>query len=303
MDNFSFIEKNKEFQKFCKLGKDKLSHAYLVISPDELTNITFSKLMAMKINCDSICKNCENCVKIIADNHPDVLSFPKGKNFVVEDASSIVAGLDLAPMLAEKKVYILNNINKATIIAQNKLLKAIEEPPKNVIFILNTTSTSSVLPTILSRVQKIEVSPFSKNEIANFLENKNVQLDEDVILQGEGYLGKTLSLSTDVKFKECCNLVQDILTNMKSSRDVLKFSVKFAEKENFAIKLEILENEFDKILSKVISGENKEYTECAVAEIFEKINLAKKELLANCNINLISDNLLMGILEVKYLCK
>ena len=90
---------------------------------------------------------------------------------------------------------------------------------------------------------------------------------------------------------------------MKSSKDDLNFSSFFSQKEGFEERLNLLENAFDKILNNIASGEESVYTKEAVAMIFEKINLAKKEFLANCNLNLISDTLLLGILEVKYICK
>ena len=109
--------------------------------------------------------------KILNDIHPDVLSFPKNKSFVVDDAKSIIEELNVIPMLSNIKIFIINNFNKATVQAQNKLLKSIEEPPKNVIFLINATSLESILPTIQSRTQKFELLPLNTNVLKEYFNN------------------------------------------------------------------------------------------------------------------------------------
>ena len=298
------IETSKSYKNFCRLiDFNKLSHAYLISSPDEDYNREFCKLIAMRLNCKEVCKHCENCVKILNDTHPDVLSFPKNKNFVVEDAKLIIEELNVIPMLSSLKIFIINNFNKATTQAQNKLLKSIEEPPKNVIFLINATTLESVLSTIQSRTQKIELLPFDGNVLKKYLNSNGENINENALLEGEGWPGKTIKYNENQNFLKNCNFINDMLENMKSSKEIINYSAIFSQKDGFEERLNLLENAFDKILNNIISGVDGTYTKEGIAMIFEKINNAKKQFQSNCNLNLIADTLLLGILEVKYICK
>ncbi len=298
------IETSKSYKNFCRLiDFNKLSHAYLISSPDEDYNREFCKLIAMRLNCKEVCKHCENCVKILNDTHPDVLSFPKNKNFVVEDAKLIIEELNVIPMLSSLKIFIINNFNKATTQAQNKLLKSIEEPPKNVIFLINATTLESVLSTIQSRTQKIELLPFDENVLKKYLNSNGENINENALLEGEGWPGKTIKYNENQNFLKNCNFINDMLENMKSSKEIINYSAIFSQKDGFEERLNLLENAFDKILNNIISGVDSTYTKEGIAMIFEKINNAKKQFQSNCNLNLIADTLLLGILEVKYICK
>ena len=298
------IETSKSYKNFCRLiDFNKLSHAYLISSPDEDYNREFCKLIAMRLNCKEVCKHCENCVKILNDTHPDVLSFPKNKNFVVEDAKLIIEELNVIPMLSSLKIFIINNFNKATTQAQNKLLKSIEEPPKNVIFLINATTLESVLSTIQSRTQKIELLPFDGNVLKKYLNSNGENINENALLEGEGWPGKTIKYNENQNFLKNCNFIKDMLENMKSSKEIINYSAIFSQKDGFEERLNLLENAFDKILNNIISGVDSTYTKEGIAMIFEKINNAKKQFQSNCNLNLIADTLLLGILEVKYICK
>ena len=294
------VEDTKNFQDFCKqIEAGRFSHAYIVLSPDELYNKTFCKLVAMKLNCLGVCKSCADCVKILKEVHPDVLNFPKGKSVLVEDANVITNELNVLPMFSKYKIFIINNFNLATLQAQNKLLKSIEEPPKNVIFLLNATSETTVLPTIMSRVNKIELMPLEKEKIEEVLNKANEDVKEMALLEGEGWIGKTLAYNQDENFIKNCDFIKDMLSNMKSSKDILKYSVIFSQKDGFETRLNLLEKEFElKLLS-----QNSDMSVEAVSLVFESINNAKKKFQANCNLGLITDSLLLRILEVKFICK
>ena len=304
MNLFELIKKSKSYEQFVKLIEfDKLSHAYLIFSPDEEYNKMFSRLIALRLNCENVCCECSSCVKIINNTHPDVIVYPKNKNFVVEDSENINDEINVAPMLSQYKIFIIDNFNKATIQAQNKLLKLLEEPPKNVHFILNAINLNPILPTIMSRVQQIELSKFDKKEIVSFADKNNLDLNIFALDDGDGWPCKTLKQYKDTNFEKNNIIVQNILQNMKTSKDVIKFTNEFSQKDGFEERLNILEKYFDNMLNDIINGKDCEYTKQAIAHIFCKINDSKKQLQSNCNLNLIGDCLLMGILEVKYLCK
>ena len=100
------------------------------------------------------------------DAFSDCLCFPsEGKKLTVEDAEKIREESLLSPIEGDRKVFVLSDFAEANTQTQNKLLKLLEEPPKGVVFLLGSTSSFSVLPTVLSRTKKLEILPFSIEEV------------------------------------------------------------------------------------------------------------------------------------------
>lgn len=257
---------------------NKLSHSYLITSENQFSNFEFCKTIALKLVCSENlpCFVCENCKKILSGFHPDVLIYPKEKSFLVSDSKSIIENVDIKPMQSKYKIFIINSIDNATVQAQNKLLKTIEESPPNVIFLFNAVNKNNVLQTIVSRTQIFEIENFEEENIKK---------------------------SAEYEF------VFDLIKNMKSSKNVIKYSSKFAIKTLFIKNLFILQNIFEEMLfAKVGNCDDMEtnflateFTVEAICEINGLITLAKRQFEANVNPNLITDNLLLKILEVKYI--
>ena len=115
------------------------------------------------------CGNCCNCVKIKSASHPDVLKIcgDKGaKALHIEAIRNIRQDAYIKPNEARNKVYILSNADNMTQQAQNALLKVLEEPPNNVIFILTCDSAFSLLLTIRSRAQILSLDPVESDNIS-----------------------------------------------------------------------------------------------------------------------------------------
>ena len=309
MNGLSEILKSSSYKKFSSIiDANKLNHAYLFCSPDEEYNNYFCKVVALKLICEKFepCFNCDDCKKFLSNFHPDVLEYPKGPSLLVSDSSSIIENAEIKPMLSNYKIFIINNFDKSTQQAQNKLLKTLEESPKNVIFLLNSTNTDNILQTIKSRTQIFKLEPLSMQSVLNFYKSQNIVVSDIALEMGEGWLGKTLNL-TSGNFKECYDFVLKLVNEMKNSRVIIKFAPIFAKKENFLINLTILQELMEEILyinlglkenEQIKSAE--EFKVEAISEIFDLIDNAKKQFKANVNTNLITDFLLFKILEVKY---
>lgn len=283
------------------LEENNLNHAYLFLSPDTLTNFIFIKEIAGLLLCDNKnnCGSCPSCLKISAESHPDLLSYPKNKNFVVEDANDIATHSLEKPMISKRKLIIIHNIDNATIQSQNKILKTLEEPPKSVIFLLTAINENKILPTIISRTLKTSIPPLSKNLIKDYLiSNKNTdqnqKLLEEALEYGEGWIGKTWNIIENDSFTLQIELVKKIVNSFNSSKNISFFSSEILKyKSDIEYFLELLLKEFGKLLqSKNAEG---------AIMIIRQINLANQNINRNVNINLIIDNLLMKILEIKYL--
>lgn len=295
-------------------------HANLFYSPDNMTNDIFCKQVAKMLVClnGEACDTCENCLKVEKDTNPDVMFFGNTK-FAVADVEKILEDQTLKPMISPCKVYVINNIDKATIQAQNKLLKVLEEPNKNVFFILSATNLDAVLSTVKSRCKIMTIEPFSSEQVKEIFKNENVEISDILYSQSGGYVGKLCELFRGGDFADALEVAKGVVFDMKNSKQVLKYSAGLSSsKQTFLTKLSLIQEFYRDILMTLLGEndlqQNKEYTKQiqdvlgeftkeALVEIIERIDFCKKQFDANVNMGMIADGLLMKILEVKYLCK
>ncbi len=150
--------------------KARFSHAYLLSFADARMLKTALKAFAkVLLDCDEPTSPSQKrrAELIDEENFSDCLFYPEsGKKLLVEDAEKILEESTLAPVEGEKKLFVLGDFAEANVQTQNKLLKVLEEPPKGVYFLLGTTSTFPVLPTVLSRTKSLEITDFSVEEVA-----------------------------------------------------------------------------------------------------------------------------------------
>ena len=163
MINLFPLFRNTACYKTVKSDKEngKLSHAYLLITPDKTFMTEYLKILAQVISCKETepCEVCRACKLIKNGNHPDVYQFPKdGETLKTEDVGLIIEKTFYRPVESDKKIFLLSNGESMSEITQNKLLKTLEEPPENSIIIIGATSEYPLLNTVKSRVLKLEIS-------------------------------------------------------------------------------------------------------------------------------------------------
>src|SRR5690606_16587008 len=109
-----------------------------VLCEDDFSAKVFSLLLSQTLLCENknACGDCGSCRKVLADTHPDLIVLPKEKNFVVADAASVIENAYSKPINSENKVFLLNDFHNANTASQNKILKILEEPNKNVYFVV-----------------------------------------------------------------------------------------------------------------------------------------------------------------------
>lgn len=151
---------------------------------------TAAKIFARAINClNSIngepCNECINCKNILAENTTDVVEMDAASNNSVENIRSIRQEVIYATTSLKYRVYIIDEAHMLSTSAFNALLKTLEEPPENVVFILATTEENKILPTILSRCVRFEFKKISKEDIstrlAEVLKKENIDYQEEAI--------------------------------------------------------------------------------------------------------------------------
>lgn len=147
-----------------EIRENRAGHTYLLVL-DDPRNLRFAlkefaKLFFFVSEEGETAREIRISDLIEKETFSDCIILPEnGKKFSVEDAEKIQEESALKPVEGEKKLFVIGDFADATREAQNKLLKLLEEPPEGVYFLLGATVTYPVLPTVLSRVQKLEVPP------------------------------------------------------------------------------------------------------------------------------------------------
>lgn len=172
------------------INLNKISHAYLLCGPRGTGKTTTARIIAKSLNCANgptlePCSQCPSC-KDIANSTPiDVIEIDAASNRKVEDARNILEKIQFVPVNGHFKIYIIDEVHMLTTEAFNTLLKTLEEPPENVIFILATTEPHKVLDTIISRCQRFDFRRITTEDIVDRLkyicEQENITITEDAL--------------------------------------------------------------------------------------------------------------------------
>ena len=298
------------------------SHAIILESKDELLLDGFANLVILQDVCQFVkkpCFECANCQKVLNGNAIDVEIFGQEKSILVADSNKIVNDSFVVPLEFEKKYFLLKSFDRATEQAQNKLLKVLEEPQKFDKFILLTTNFDAILPTIKSRAEIFRLPILTNEDLFEILKNEFYEKEKlnKAILLSNGNLSKCLQILKDDDYFEMYNLCEKLVMFMTTSGQILEYAseiLKFKDKieDFFKILLDLYVNllsiksntntKLDAKQSqlKVIAGK---YNELAITRIIKEINLAITKIKSKISTNEIVDNLLLNILEIRYLCK
>jgi DNA polymerase-3 subunit gamma/tau len=190
---------------------NRLHHAYLLTGIRGVGKTTTARIIAKNLNCDTgitanPCQTCYNCTAIAHSSHPDILEFDAASNTGIEDVKDLIEGINYAPVTARKKVYIVDEVHMLSTKAFNALLKTLEEPPQNVVFIFATTEVQKVPITILSRCQRFYLRALASDELTGHLmkisANEGVNITPEaaslIAIKGDGSVRDSLSLLDQV---------------------------------------------------------------------------------------------------------
>lgn len=173
------------------INMDRISHAYLFTGPRGTGKTSTARIFAKSLNCENgptitPCNECENCKNITNSIPIDVIEIDAASNRSVNDADEIIQKVALSPVQSRYKIYIIDEVHMLTNQAFNALLKTLEEPPKNVIFILATTEVHKVLDTIKSRCQRFDFKRITTEDIVKHLryiaDSEKINITDDALL-------------------------------------------------------------------------------------------------------------------------
>lgn len=318
IDYFSLFKNTDAYKILCEeKRRGALSHAYLFITPDRAALKAYLIATAKTILCESDrpCGVCRAEKLIDAEANPDVIAYPKGGGDVkTEDINSLISEAFVKPLESDYKIFIINDADTMNASAQNKLLKTLEEPPKNVIILLGAASEFPLLPTVKSRVKKLDVPRLSDEVLFNVLRSEapDEKRLREAIAAADGTVVGVLTLYGDEEFSKISELAVQVLLSMKSSKEVLEYSSKVNSlKTDFGVFLDVLQVKLSdalKILSdeKPRGGMTREDIMAAgfncgsVIGALESVVKAAERKKFNATTTMLADWLLMQILEAKY---
>ena len=199
-------------------------------------------------------------------------------------------------------MFVLVGAENMTAEAQNKILKTLEEPPRNVCILIGATTDNALLPTVKSRVKRLDVPPFSDGEIRRALgdEYPDKAKLESAIALGGGKIGSVIKAYTDGNAEKMQAFCREVLFSMRSSKDVAKYSSKI-NKDNIKDFISILKSEVANLLVK----DNRKagdygYVTGALIAISDMLSEKERALYYNANAVMVADSVLLAILGEKY---
>lgn len=181
----------------------KVAHAYLFMGPAGVGKLTTALAFARALLCLSpvegkSCNHCRHCQQVNTGNHPDLhIIKPSGATIKLEQIHLLQKNVYYRSYQGGRQVYIIEDCDTMTLEAANALLKTLEEPPGNTVFLLVSSRPYGILPTIQSRCQQLWFKPMSVEQITEGLKRYSSVNDRDaqmIASMAGGSLGQALNL-------------------------------------------------------------------------------------------------------------
>lgn len=172
------------------IQKGRLAHAYLFTGPRGVGKTSTARILAKALNCKDgptgkPCQRCPSCLEINQGRALDVIEIDGASNRGIDEIRALRENVKFAPTQGKYKVYIIDEVHQITTDGFNALLKTLEEPPEFVIFIFATTHPQKVIPTIISRCQRMDFRRITVIEIIAQLEKiirqEKIEIDKEVL--------------------------------------------------------------------------------------------------------------------------
>jgi len=204
-------------------------HAYLFTGPRGVGKKTLAAQCAMAALCtgeSKPCFTCPPCIRFLDGTHPDVKVITGERSIGVEVIREAVRLTGEHSYEGGRRVILIQRAEKMTAQAQNSLLKTLEEPPGNTIFLLTAEEASSLLPTVVSRCRVKPIPPWSQDEMEPVLQKGGVPKDrvEEVCLSSGGSIGAALAIFRDPAYGELRKKVLQTVFSMESAKDIFPIS-------------------------------------------------------------------------------
>ncbi len=211
----------------------RIPHSIVIYGKSGLGKKTLALYIAGKLLCEDVnapCGKCRTCKMLLGGGHPDFIrvapSLKSGAYKLDEDLRKVVSDAYIAPSEGRYKIYLIADMDKTPQGSQNVLLKLIEEPPDHAVIILTASAKEYFLPTVLSRVISLGVSPVSKDECREYLSrntDKSGDGIEGAVTAMGGNIGACLEFMDSKTLPKAVDIARDIAMSvaLKSEYDIL----------------------------------------------------------------------------------
>jgi DNA polymerase-3 subunit delta' len=309
-------------------ARQKTGHAYLFRGPAGVGKKTCAQAFAALINCAApvngdICGHCPSCVKYHAGTHPDLLHIePQGtaNSLKIDQIRELKKTLTYPPFEARFRVVLIKDIHLTMRRKEvtNSLLKTLEEPPADTVFILTGDEAGDILPTILSRCQIVPFYPLPYEQVTQALIHDRIEEQTAASLAAisEGSLGRARLLYQEKLLPLRREIIESLLALAPGTPETVEAVFQLAEKaadtkENLEELLDLLTIWLRDIMlahrgltGSVISHDLRSLLPAAcgrwnhaeLADKLQRINRSRRQLLHNCNRTLVCEVLFFGLL-------
>ena len=297
-----------------------ISHSYIFEGYKGLGKMTVGKIFAKTLLCiedlDRPCNKCISCKKFNEGNHPDFFIIEPDKNVIkTETIERILSNIQKSPFESESKVFIIDDSHLMNKSAQNKFLKTMEDPPSYVNFILITHLVNKLLPTVISRGQRLKFFPIKKEKIVNFLMTDHNASSENAQFLAEfsmGNIARSIELLGNEEFFSMRDKTISIIDKILKGDHIKAFSsFEFfnENKDDIDTILDIILLYFRDLMVYNESKNkdlvlNKDFLDicnervmdfCKINDIIEKVQQTKEDIQKNVNFQLSIENMLLSM--------
>ncbi|MFK4566871.1 DNA polymerase-3 subunit delta' [Enterococcus sp. UD-01] len=300
----------QQLQKSFEHGR--LAHAYLFKGDTGTGKKEFGLWMAKRVFCTQVtdnqpCNQCNNCLRIAENEHPDVLRVvPEGQTIKVDQIRALKAEFSKSGVETAQKVFLIEQADKMSIGAANSLLKFLEEPEGKILAILETTSLAKILPTIQSRCQILHFQPLVKEKLVRALTENGINSNTaELLAELTNSFDKAVEISQDEWFNEAREITQqwfDYLTkdDLQAFVYVQKKLVKvFKEKEQQALSFDLLLAYYRKRLTQSVAKQQQKRVLEQQAQRIELILKARQKWEANVSWQSVCEQLVIRMIHPK----
>ncbi len=298
--------------------KKGLGHAYRIVCADDDLTDSFLTLVAASVFCanKNACLSCAECRKVLHMSHADVIHVNKERAEIKKETiSDLVSSVEMRG-LSGQKLYLVHRADLMNLAAQNKLLKTLEEPPEGVTFLLGVANDLSLLETVRSRSRAVYLDGFDEKAIYDELVSMGKEEHSAAVAAAcsNGMPGKALLIADSSEYVGYYDAATSLLTRLNKSSDIIELSPAVQAVKDMDEFLDVLSiiirdmlvYKHDPALSTagLLGGDipalSAKYSDRALAEILSAINLVRKKLSLNVNLQATIDSLLFKMLEVKH---